>query len=61
MSLRSYVSQDDWSDNDLEVECTVERLENGKVFETKFMCPDPFVALEKCRDNMENFVWREKE
>ena len=59
-NVLSYVSQKNWSDDDLEVECTVEAIIDGIKKKTVFFCEDPLTASEKCIKNPLNFDWFEE-
>lgn len=58
-NVLSYVSQEKWSDDDLEVECTVEATIDGVKKKTVFLCEDPLSASDKCLKNPSSFIWTE--
>lgn len=52
-----YVSQKKWKDSDRVVECTVECNIDGVPHKTVFYAACPLTAIEKARDNFENYNW----
>lgn len=57
--LVSYVSQKKWTDNDSEVECTVEATIDGVKKKAIFLCVDPLTASEICQKMPEKFIWND--